>query len=80
MTTEKRPYKEVSILLVEDDDVDVMAVERALKKLKISNKIIRARDGLEALEMLRKNTFPIGAMLNPNFKEFVRLHNSNNRR
>lgn len=51
--TETRSYKEVTILLVEDDDVDVMAVERAFKRLKIGNSIIRAHDGLEALELLR---------------------------
>ena len=33
---------------------------------------------IDALEMLRKNTFPIGAMFNPNFKEFVRLFDLNN--
>ena len=44
---------EVSILLVEDDDVDVMAVTRALKTLKIANPFFRAADGVEALDMLR---------------------------
>ena len=53
MTTEKRPYSEVTILLVDDDDVDAMAVERALKKLKIANPIVRARDGIEGLALLR---------------------------
>lgn len=53
MTTETRPYKEVTILLVDDDDVDVMGIERALKKLKIGNPLVRARDGLEALKLLR---------------------------
>ena len=53
MTTEKRPYSEVIILLVDDDDVDAMAVERALKKLKIANPIVRARDGIEGLALLR---------------------------
>ncbi|OIQ99329.1 response regulator rcp1 [mine drainage metagenome] len=53
MTTEERPYKEVTILLVDDDDVDVMGVERALKKLKILNPIVRARDGIEGLALLR---------------------------
>ena len=53
MTAENRPYKEVSILLVDDDDVDVMGVQRALKKLKILNPIIRARDGIEGLALLR---------------------------
>ncbi len=53
MTTETRPYKEVTILLVDDDDVDVMGVERALKKLKIVNPIVRARNGIEGLALLR---------------------------
>lgn len=43
----------VTIFLVEDDDVDVMAFQRALRELKIANPLVRARDGLEALEMLR---------------------------
>ncbi len=53
MTAEPRPYREVTILLVEDDDVDAMAVERALKKLKILNPIVRARNGREGLALLR---------------------------
>ncbi len=43
----------VNILLVEDDDVDVMAVKRAFRNLKIANPLYEAKDGLEALEMLR---------------------------
>lgn len=46
--------KPVTILLVDDDDVDAMGVERALKKLRIANPIIRARDGREALNLLRQ--------------------------
>lgn len=53
MTTENKAYKALTVLLVDDDDIDVMAVERAFKKLKISNPIIRARDGLEGLKLLR---------------------------
>lgn len=53
MANETRPYREVTILLVDDDDVDVMGVERALKKLKIVNPIVRAHDGIEALALLR---------------------------
>lgn len=45
--------REVSILVVDDDDVDAMGIERALKKLKILNTIVRARDGVEGLAMLR---------------------------
>ena len=45
--------EEVNILLVEDDEVDVMAVRRAFKELKIANHFYRAADGIEALDMLR---------------------------
>ncbi|PHS18306.1 MAG: two-component system response regulator [Kangiella sp.] len=48
----KKPHKEVTILLVEDDDVDAQGIMRSFKKRKIGNNIIRARDGVEALEML----------------------------
>lgn len=46
--------KPVSILLVDDDDIDVMGIQRAFTKLKILNPITRARDGAEALELLRE--------------------------
>lgn len=42
----------VNILLVEDDEVDIMNVQRAFKKNNISNPLFIARDGLEAFEML----------------------------
>jgi len=45
--------KPVTILLVEDDEVDVMAVKRALRDLKIANPLIRACDGIQALDILR---------------------------
>lgn len=54
--------KAVHILLVEDDDVDVQAVHRAFRKLKIANPVHVARDGLEALEVLRGTK---GAMPSP---------------
>ena len=47
--------KIVTILLVEDDDVDAMAIERSFIKHRIANPIIRAHDGKSALEMLRSN-------------------------
>ncbi|MDY7540172.1 response regulator [Undibacterium sp. RTI2.1] len=53
MPDKAKRYKDVTIMLVDDDDVDVMGVERALKKLKIINPVVRARDGIEALELLR---------------------------
>lgn len=48
----------ISIFIVEDDDIDAKAMERALAKLHILNPIIRARDGVEALDMLRNNDVP----------------------
>jgi CheY-like chemotaxis protein len=44
--------KVVTILLVEDDEVDVRALRWAFDKLKIANPLHVARDGVEALEML----------------------------
>lgn len=44
--------KQVTILLVEDDDGDAKAVKRAFQKAKIANPILRAEDGVEALEIL----------------------------
>jgi len=41
------------ILLVEDDRVDVMTVQRALNKTKIGNPLHVARTAVNALEMLR---------------------------
>lgn len=46
--------KKISFLLVEDDEVDVMNVKRAFEKNKISNPLHIARDGLEALEILKR--------------------------
>ncbi|MGA3156741.1 MAG: response regulator [Steroidobacteraceae bacterium] len=42
----------VTILLVEDDDIDAMTVKRGLAATSISNPLVRAHDGVEALEML----------------------------
>ena len=42
----------VKILLVEDDSIDVKAFQRAMTKLKISNPVTIARDGVEAWEYL----------------------------
>ncbi|HSH02217.1 MAG TPA: response regulator [Anaerolineae bacterium] len=44
---------DVSILLVDDDEVDVMSVQRAFKKINITNPLYVANDGLEALALLR---------------------------
>jgi CheY-like chemotaxis protein len=41
------------ILLVDDDDVDIMNVQRAFKKNNIANPLYIARNGIEALDLLR---------------------------
>ncbi|MCJ8279817.1 MAG: response regulator [Rivularia sp. ALOHA_DT_140] len=43
----------LNILLVEDDEVDIMNVQRAFKKVNILNPLFIANNGLEALRMLR---------------------------
>jgi CheY-like chemotaxis protein len=56
---------DVTLLLVEDDDVDAMLIERSLLKERIGNKMIRAHDGIEALELLEsdKVTRPLVILL-----------------
>ncbi|MDE2309439.1 MAG: response regulator [Betaproteobacteria bacterium] len=41
------------ILLVEDDQVDVMTVKRALKEIHVTNPIVNRENGEEALKYLR---------------------------
>lgn len=53
MDSEALGGKTVTILLVDDDSIDAKAVERAFRKAKIANPIVRAKDGVEALEALR---------------------------
>jgi CheY-like chemotaxis protein len=45
--------KILNVLLVEDDEVDVMNVQRAFRKNNIANPLYIAHNGLEALKMLR---------------------------
>jgi CheY-like chemotaxis protein len=44
---------ELTIVLVEDDDIDAEVVKRNLAKAKIINPLVRATDGVDALDMLR---------------------------
>ena len=50
--------RRLNILLVEDDELDVMNVQRAFKKNNIVNPLYVAGNGLEALEILRGDTIP----------------------
>lgn len=51
--SDKPASRDVTVLVVDDDDIDVMGIDRAMKSLKIRNPLIRARDGVEGLAMLR---------------------------
>jgi CheY-like chemotaxis protein len=53
----------LNILLVEDDDIDVMNVQRAFQKSHIMNPLFVAGNGVEALEMLRGGEIPRGRRL-----------------
>jgi CheY-like chemotaxis protein len=48
----------INLLLVDDDEVDVLNVKRALERGRITNQIWVANDGLEGLEMLRGSELP----------------------
>jgi CheY-like chemotaxis protein len=43
----------VTILLVDDDKIDTMAVKRSFRALKITNPMVEAHNGIEALDHLR---------------------------
>ena len=48
----------IDIMLVEDDEVDIMQVQRAFGKHHITNTLHVARNGIEALAMLRGEGHP----------------------
>ena len=50
--------RRLNILLVEDDELDVMNVQRAFKKNNIVNPLHTATNGVEALEILRGDLMP----------------------
>ena len=43
----------LTILLIDDDKIDIMAVKRSFRDLKIANPVIEAHNGIEGLEHLR---------------------------
>lgn len=45
-------FADKPILLVEDDQVDVMTVKRALKEIHVTNKVVNPENGEEALHYL----------------------------
>ena len=68
------------ILLVEDDQIDVMSVKRALKDLKVTNRLDVTSNGEETLEFLNEpqNELPCVILLDINMPkmngiEFLRI-------
>jgi CheY-like chemotaxis protein len=57
------PERPLHILLVEDDELDVMNVQRAFKKNNIANPLYIAGNGLEALDMLRGKPNAAGVVM-----------------
>jgi len=55
--------QKIHLLLVEDDDLDVMNVRRALAQASEVASITVARDGLEALALLRGAELPMGRLV-----------------
>lgn len=52
-------YRQVSLLMIEDDDIDATALKRAFHKLKLLNPVYRARDGLEASSYYAQDKFQL---------------------
>jgi CheY-like chemotaxis protein len=48
----------LSLLVVEDDDIDFLTTVRSLEKQRISNQVVRAKDGIEALAKLKEHSVP----------------------
>ena len=48
----------VKLLLLEDDDLDVLAIRRALRKARVDNELVVAQDGVEGLGILRGESGP----------------------
>lgn len=52
------PQQPIHILLVEDDEVDAEVVKRLLRREKIGNPFFLARDGVEAMNLLKSDSCP----------------------
>jgi CheY-like chemotaxis protein len=51
-------FSDRPILLVEDDQVDVMTVKRALRETEVANPVVNLENGEEALKYLRDSENP----------------------
>ncbi len=55
--------KQIQIMLIEDDEVDVLTVRRALQQTRITNPLYTASDGEDALEKLRSGEVSLDGLL-----------------
>lgn len=46
----------MNILLIEDDSIEIMKLERTVSKLEVKHKITKAKNGEEALECLKSDS------------------------
>lgn len=59
MTQPEGPIpRPINLLLIDDDEVDVLNVRRALERGRITNQLWVANDGIEGLAMLRGEELP----------------------
>ncbi|MBN2271347.1 MAG: response regulator [Sedimentisphaerales bacterium] len=49
-------HNDKPILLVEDDNIDAMTVQRAMKELNVANDLVRTSNGEEALDYLTNSS------------------------
>lgn len=56
LATAREDHAPLGIILVEDDDGDAKAVRRALERAQVPLNLIRARDGVDALALIRGET------------------------
>ena len=71
--------KSLNILLIEDDTIEVMKLNRTIKSLQLKHRLVEAKNGEEALEILnQKNNLPDIILLDLNMPkingiEFLRI-------
>lgn len=65
INTSKRGFMSLKydLLLVEDDEVDIMSIEKSIKNASFIDKMHIAKNGLEGLEALKKITSPVIVLL-----------------
>jgi len=63
LTPQPARQKPVTVLLVDDDEIDIMGVKREFKRSDVTNLLTVANNGMEALEKLRDGSVPSPRMV-----------------